>query len=54
MTRESAWQRDVAKIKVTDMLDHCILMGIDSKLPPQGWQPRAEGLMADDWIVLDS
>lgn len=44
------------KIKPTNdaAQGNCILMGADGSNPSKhGWQPSADDLMRDDWIVVD-
>lgn len=35
----------------TDTPDCCIIMSVNGKNPCRGWQPTAEDLAADDWVV---
>lgn len=35
----------------TDTPDCCIIMSASRKNPCRGWQPTAEDLVAEDWIV---
>lgn len=42
------------KIKPTnDGKELCVLMRADGSHPRTGWQPTAEQLMRDDWLVID-
>ena len=43
------WKR--ASIRPTDT-PMCCYVFIEDKAPCRGWQPSAEDLMADDWIVV--
>lgn len=46
--------KEVGKIRPTNEPPHCILMMADGTNPSKyGWQPSAEDLMRDDWIVVD-
>ncbi|MEN3132541.1 Thoeris anti-defense Tad2 family protein [Bacillus albus] len=52
------WQKFQAKVKPTNTSEHCILNPFDNKCigapaPRRGWQPIAEDLVANDWIVID-
>lgn len=50
-TRE---HKETAKIRPTNERGNCILMMADGTNPSEyGWQPSAEDLMRDDWIVVD-
>ncbi len=41
-------------IEPTDTPDCCIISAPEPrKNPRRGWQPQAEDLLADDWIVID-
>ena len=43
----------VAKIKPTNEKGNCILMNWDGGRPSKyGWQPTANDLMRDDWIIV--
>ena len=43
-----------AKIKPTNGRGNCILMNADGSNPSKyGWQPSAEELLREDWIVVD-
>ncbi|MBR2697935.1 MAG: DUF2829 domain-containing protein [Clostridia bacterium] len=43
---------DVIKIKPTNTTANCILMNADGSNPSKhGWQPSANALLRDDWIV---
>ena len=43
-----------AKIKPTNGRRNCILMNADGSNPSKyGWQPSAEELLREDWIVVD-
>lgn len=35
----------------TNTPDCCIIMSANGKNPCRGWQPTAEDLVADDWMV---
>jgi hypothetical protein len=39
-------------IKPTDTPNACVAYTKD-KAPRRGWQPKAQDLIADDWIVTD-
>lgn len=41
------------KLLPTNTPDCCIIETKLSKNPCRGWQPMAEDLVADDWIVTD-
>lgn len=42
------------KIKPTNEKRKCIVMNWDGSRPSKyGWQPTAEDLMRDDWIVVN-
>lgn len=42
------------KIKPTNSPSNCILMNADGSNPSRhGWQPSADDLMRNDWIVTD-
>lgn len=42
------------KIKPTDTLGCCMVIPLDLNAPPtRGWQPKAEDLISDNWIVID-
>ena len=42
------------KIKPTNGNKNCILMHLDGSHPSKtGWQPTAEQLIREDWIVVD-
>ena len=44
--------RSTLRILPTDTPDCCIVISdYSSRGPSRGWQPRAEDLAADDWIV---
>ncbi len=53
----SPW--NCVQIKPTNTSDGCIvkprkeLKHRDGVLPRRGWQPSADDLIADDWIVID-
>ncbi len=36
----------------TNTPDCCILFSNGRKIPSRGWQPKAEDLVADDWITV--
>lgn len=41
------------KIKPTNGIGNCILMGADGSNPSKrGWQPSAEQLIRDDWMIV--
>lgn len=42
----------VIKIKPTNTPDCCIISD-GKQIPRRGWQPQAEDLTADDWVVMD-
>lgn len=45
---------DLAKIKPTNTRENCIVMFADGSHPSKyGWQPTAEDLIRNDWIVTD-
>lgn len=44
------WQK--IKLKPTNTPDGCIAFK-QGNPPRKGWQPKAEDLMAEDWIVVD-
>lgn len=37
-------------IQPTDTPEGCLFYGLTQKIPAAGWQPRAEDLLAEDWI----
>lgn len=42
------------KIRPTNDKGNCIVMNADGSHPSKyGWQPTADDLMRDDWIVVD-
>ena len=42
------------KLKPTNTDECCIIFSVDKTVPPiRGWQPRAEDLVSNDWIVID-
>ena len=42
------------RIRPTNERGNCIVMNADGSHPSKyGWQPTAEDLMRDDWIVVD-
>ena len=44
--------RAIIRILPTDTPDGCIMVSdYSSRGPCRGWQPRAEDLVADDWVV---
>lgn len=46
--------RGVIKVRPTNTIANCILMGADGSNPSKyGWQPSAEDLMRLDWEVVD-
>lgn len=48
------WMKEVGKIRPTNEPPHYILMKADgTNLSKYGWQPSAEDLMRDVWIVVD-
>lgn len=38
------------RIQPTDTPEGCLFYGLTKKTPAAGWQPRAEDLLADDWM----
>ena len=45
---------ETAKIKPTNEKGNCILMGADGSRPSKyGWQPTANDLMREDWIITE-
>lgn len=43
-----------AKIKPTNGRGNCIVMSADGSNPSKyGWQPSADELMRDDWLIVD-
>lgn len=43
-----------SKIKPTNDVGNCIVMGADGSNPSKhGWQPTAEDLMREDWMLVD-
>lgn len=51
--RKSFWG-DMVKIKPTNTGQNCIVVSVKSGKPPRnGWQPKAEDLVADDWDIAD-
>jgi hypothetical protein len=43
-----------AKIKPTNGCGNCIVMNADGSNPSKsGWQPSADELMRDDWLIVD-
>ena len=43
-----------AKIKPTNGRGNCIVMNADGSSPSKsGWQPSADELMRDDWLIVD-
>lgn len=43
-----------AKIKPTNGRGNCIVMNADGSNPSKsGWQPSADELMRDDWLIVD-
>lgn len=48
--RRAGWPTIHISIKPTNTPD-CCLCYRDKKNPRRGWQPVAEDLIADDWIV---
>lgn len=53
ITRQKLGWVNCVKIKPTDTSDCCIVMQIEKKSSCRGWQPYAEDLVANDWMVLD-
>lgn len=44
----------VIKIKPTNGKGNCVLMNADGSHPSKhGWQPTAEELISDKWLVVD-
>lgn len=41
------------KIEPTNTPDCCRLTDIYNQIPCRGWQPQAEDLMSENWIVVD-
>lgn len=59
MTR-SAWVHIMSKpcsaafkLLPTNTPDCCIAVSVYESSPRKGWQPSAEDLMAEDWVVVD-
>lgn len=50
--RATAWWGNITKLLPTNTQD-CIVIYSNSKPPRRGWEPNAEDLIADDWIVVD-
>ena len=44
--------RGFAKIQPTNLYDCCRVICKDDKIPHPRWQPRAEDLIADDWVLV--
>ncbi|HCP14848.1 MAG TPA: aspartate ammonia-lyase [Peptococcaceae bacterium] len=43
----------IVKIKPTNT-ENCLIRGSGmSEIPRRGWQPKAEDLVAEDWIIVD-
>lgn len=51
ITRENEFWKERIEIEPTNSPDCCVLHGTDRN-PRRGWQPNAEDLTAEDWIVL--
>lgn len=47
------WPASDLKVLPTNTPDCCVLISQASRGPCRGWQPQAEDLCADDWIVVD-
>lgn len=52
MKREKAWWANLTKLMPTNTGD-CIVIHQQSKPPRRGWEPNAEDLTADDWVLAD-
>lgn len=50
MKRENAWWAENVKLFPTNTQD-CIVIYSKTKPPCRGWEPNAEDLMADDWLI---
>ena len=51
MKREKVWWSDFIKLMPTNT-DDCIVIHHQSKPPCRGWEPNAEDLTADDWVLV--
>lgn len=52
MRKISFWTENDLKIKPTNTDNYCICMKKGSPAK-RGWEPQAEDLIANDWIVVD-
>lgn len=41
------------RVEPTNTPDCCVAHSGAMKSPRRGWQPKAEDLIADDWLVVD-
>ncbi len=52
MKREKTWWSDIIKLMPTNTSD-CVVIHQQSKPQCRGWEPNAEDLAADDWVLVD-
>ena len=54
ITCTTAFWHGRIKIKPTDTPDCCMVIHLEKNTPPVcGWQPQAQHLISNDWIVVD-
>lgn len=51
MIKRKGWESEQTSIIPTNTPDGCICF-CNLKSPRKGWQPLAEDLISDDWVVI--
>ena len=54
LIRRRSWFEQFSSIKPTNTIDGCLLVPKNDKPPVKWWNPQADDLIAEDWILVET